>query len=102
MSYGSSLDYQHHQAGTYAGRILKDDKPGVGPSAEHTPAWENKRVRPIVVYDGQLQVPIKRRARDVFPHEARTQRCGRADALIQIILVSLLWHYMGQAAGHDQ
>jgi putative ABC transport system substrate-binding protein len=27
MSYGSSLDYQAHQVGTYAGRILKGDKP---------------------------------------------------------------------------
>ena len=34
---------------------------GFDPSAEHPSAWEHKRVRPVVVYDGQLQVSIKRR-----------------------------------------
>jgi hypothetical protein len=40
---------------------------GVDPSAEYTAARENKRVPPVVVYDGQFQVSIKRRAGDVFP-----------------------------------
>jgi hypothetical protein len=55
----------------------------VEPSAEHPPAWEHKLVRPVAVYDGQLQVSIKRRARDVFPH-ARIMRYAHAAALIQI------------------
>ena len=34
----------------------------VNPSVEHAPAWKHKRVRPVAIYDGQFQVPIKRRA----------------------------------------
>jgi hypothetical protein len=43
----------------------------VDPSVEHPPAGKDKRVRPVAIYDGQFQVSIKRRARDVLPHGAR-------------------------------
>ena len=55
----------------------------VGPSAEHPSAWKHKCVRAVVVYDGQLQVLIKRRTGDIFPHKEIMGRT-HADALIQI------------------
>jgi hypothetical protein len=41
------------------------------PAFQSTPAWEHKRVRAVVVNDGNLKIAVERRGGDRLPHLAK-------------------------------
>jgi len=42
---------------------------GLRPSGEHAAARKHERMRTVTVNDGEFQIAVERRTRNIFPHE---------------------------------
>ncbi len=51
---------------------------GVDPAVQDPPARKDERVRPLLVDDGQLEVPVVGSGRDRLPHSAFMPRGRKA------------------------